>query len=79
MTAPQTAGTGGVQGEAAATRPGPQPITSFIFEPAPTQGEVRARLTALEAAKHATHDEPRWFCLLCPPVRLISPRPETVR
>ena len=44
-----------------------QPITSFRFETAPSQGEVRARLTAAEHAAHSRHDQPHPFCALCPP------------
>lgn len=47
-------------------RPG---ITSFVFETPPTQDEVRARLTALEQAKHAGHVDPDPFCYLCPSVQ----------
>ncbi len=43
--------------------------TEFIFAPPLSQAELRARLAALEARRHASHrpGEPARACLLCPP------------
>lgn len=48
--------------------------TEFWFA-SPSQEELRARLAALEARRHASHraGEPARACLLCPPREQARP------